>query len=116
MAPKQRRGALDAQSLRHRLRFGEFEAALTDADAAQLHDKLLHLHACPDESVCRLCGTLRSMVEHHPHAPDTLELGAEAARQVQVAVYAEQTSRRRVSPTLAHARLQAFNYLESLSP
>jgi len=112
---QQRRSALDTQTLRHRLRFGQFEAPLTDADVAQLHDKLQHLHAFPDQAVCQLCAALRSMVEHDLDAPVTLELGAAEARQVQLAVYAEQAARRRVSPTLANARQQAFHYLDSLT-
>jgi hypothetical protein len=38
-----------------------------------------------------------------------------AARKVQLAVYSDKSSHKRVSPTLANARQQAFHYLESLS-
>jgi hypothetical protein len=54
------------------------------------------------------------MVEHDPEAPAALELGVEGARQVQLAVYADKSSRRRVSKRLHHAREQASRYLETL--
>lgn len=89
---------------------------MTDADLAQLHDTLLRLHAYHDPDVRALCATLRRMALHEPDAPDTLDLGAPAARKVQLAVYADKSCRKRVSKTLGHAREQAFRYLETQDP
>lgn len=115
MTSPNRRKPMDARTLRHTLRFGGLDAALSDADLAQLHDKLVHLHPFAQPQVKDLCLRLRRMVEHDPEAPETLSLGEDAARLVQLAVYSDQQSRRRVSPALAHARIQAFHYLESRS-
>jgi hypothetical protein len=95
---------------RQALRFGDFEAPLADADVAQLHDTLMRLHGYPDAIVERLCASLRQRLAGSEES--VLELDAAAARKVQLAVYSDQIGRKRVSPALAKARLQAFRYLD----
>ena len=106
-----RRRPFDTRATRHTLRFGDLEASLADADVAQVHDALVRLHVFRDPTVQRLCGELRQLLTE---PGDTrLELGLPAARKVQLAVYADRTARRVISPALANARLQAFHYIES---
>jgi hypothetical protein len=107
-----RRKPFDAKTKRHIFRFGEFEAPLTDADVAQLHDALRRLHAFPDPVAQNLCQKLRQALEEAEGA-SSIELDVEAARKVQMAVYSDQQSRKLVAPTLAEARVQAFRYLQA---
>lgn len=111
MGTERSRSCVDANMRRYRLRFGELEARLTAADVAQLHDTLLHLHRCSEPAAQRLCESLRQLLEEH-EAEATLDCGVDAARKVQLAVFAAQRWRKRISPALAEARLQAFRYLE----
>jgi hypothetical protein len=106
-----RRQAFDDKTKRRALRFGDFEAPLADADIAQLHDTLMRLHGYPDAIVERLCASLRQLLEGSDEE-SVLELDAAAARKVQLAVYSDQIGRKRISPALEKARLQAFRYLD----
>jgi hypothetical protein len=103
----------DDKIKRHTLRFGDCEASLTDADVAQLHDTLVRLHGYPDPTALQLCARLRQALEEAAEVEPMLELDAAAARKVQLAVFSDQRGRKRVSPALAEARLQAFAYLEA---
>ncbi len=113
MTSTRRRRPFDSQNRRHTLSFGDLTASLTDADVAQLHDSIRRLHTFPDETVRTLCSDLRGLLEDDPAAAATLELDRAGARQVQLAVFAEQSCRRRVSTALADARVQAFRFLEA---
>jgi hypothetical protein len=101
----------DATGKQYRLRFGEFEAKLTEADVAQLHDSLRYLHRHSNLAGQRLCASLAQLVEADEAEP-TLECGVDEARKVQLAIFAAQGWRKRISPALAEARLQAFRYLD----
>jgi uncharacterized protein YceH (UPF0502 family) len=103
----------DSRVKRHTLHLGDSDVRLADADVAQLHDTLVRLHAFPSADVQRLRARLRRMLDEANDAETELELDEGAARQVQLAVYADQVARRPVSPALADARVQAFRYLES---
>jgi hypothetical protein len=103
----------DSRTLRHTLRFGEFDAPLADADVAQLHDTLTRIHLFPGPDVRRLRAQLRRMVLDDADGRQTLDLDREDAWQVQLAVFCDQSARIRVSPALYEARVQAFHFLES---
>jgi hypothetical protein len=104
----------DAYRRRHTFCFGDEprEVALSDADVAQLHDTLLRLHSVPDPPVTELRAALRRLLDDD-EAQTKLQLGLAEARQVQLAVYAEQAAGRPTSAALTEARLQAFGYIES---
>ncbi len=59
---------------------------------------------------------LRDLLRADAEAESVLELDREAARQVQLAFYAEQIARKPVSSVLAEAGAQAFQYLEATRP
>jgi hypothetical protein len=71
----------------------------------------MRLHGYPDAIVERLCASLRQLLEGSDEE-SVLELDAAAARKVQLAVYSDQIGRKRVSPALEKARVQAFRYLD----
>jgi hypothetical protein len=102
---------LDDRTHRYRLRFGEYEAQLTEADLVHLHDTLVHLHGSGDAVAQRLSAELRGLRDSDAGEPD-LECDIDAARKVALAVFVRQRWGKRVPASLAEARQQAFRYLE----
>ncbi len=80
---------------------------------ARLHDTIERLHVAPDPPVRRLQQELRGLLETDADDEPALDLDVAAARQVQLAVYAEQSARKPVSAALGEARVKAFEYLEA---
>ena len=105
------RRSLDDRTQRYRLRFGESKAQLTEADLVHLHDTLVHLHGAGDAVAQRLCAELRGLLGSDASEPG-LECDIHAARKVALAVFVRQRWGKRVPPSLAEARQQAFRYLE----